>query len=525
MTIMLVLFLFNQTCADSSWYKYGATLENTHLQNMKGKMNTTPVIKWSYVTAGLIESSPAVFDVNDDDTMDIVIGSQDYNIYCINGINGTLNWSFPTSNDVWSSSPTAIDVDNDGIVEIIVGSEDFNVYCLNGITGTSKWQFTAKNKNISSPAIADIDTNGLMEIVFSANSATFGTDSDNVYCLNGLTGMQKWVYVTRNYPNADVWMSSPALADVDDDSIMEIFIGSKDSYLYCLDAITGTRKWEYKTGNQISASPSIADINDDDTLDVVIGSYDGKIYALNARTGVIEWSYPTGNLIWASSAIADVNTDGTLEVITGNREGGTTLYCINGLTGGLTWSYSMGAEVHRSVSVADVDRDDKPEILTSTFGLNYISALNGEDGSVLWTRMLASGTQDIHDIVAADIDKDGCIELLVGTADDFALFVIDDLLNATNCGSMAVQEDKIKYVPKNVELKIVKNKIRLTVNNTMQVNIKIYDLCGKLRQNIYDGTLSEGSYTFLCNVKEKGVYFVTAYSNNLKITKKLIILF
>ena len=512
MEFILALFIFNQSFADSSWPKYGATLENTRYQVMRGKMDNTPVIKWSYQTGGLVESSPAVFDVNKDDTMDVIVGSTDTKVYSFNGITGLVQWSYPTGGSIWCSSPAAIDVDGDGIIEVIIGSENQKINCINGSTGTLKWQFSTRNSYISSPAIADIDTNGIMEIIVESNCAPLGTDTANVYCINGLTGLQKWVYKTRSYPSADVWISSPALADVDGDSIMEVFIGSKDSYVYCLNGMTGAQKWEYKTTGAISASPSVADIDNNDTLEVVIGNYSGRIYSLNARTGALKWSYNAVNLVWASTAVADLEGDGITEVLTGSRSGGSTLYCLNGTTGGLKWGHSMGVDVHRSISVADIDGDKKLEVIPSTYAVNAVSALNGEDGSVLWSKALISGTMDIHDVSIADIDGDGCVELLVGTAEK-VLYALDDSLNSSNCGCMGLEEKWSEATSRlggdqisNMEIR--KNKICLFASNSINAELTIYDLCGRIKEVVYTGTLSKGDYTFTPNIKTNGIYFV-----------------
>ncbi|MDD2891144.1 MAG: T9SS type A sorting domain-containing protein, partial [bacterium] len=187
---------------------------------------------------------------------------------------------------------------------------------------------------------------------------------------------------------------------------------------------------------------------------------------------------------------------------------------------------SMGVEIHRSISVADIDGDKKLEVIPSTYAVNAVSALNGEDGSVLWSKALISGTMDIHDVSIADIDGDGCVELLVGTAEK-VLYALDDSLNSANCGCMEVEEPSIlDRGLRNAELKIIKDKIYLSVPNNYYTNIllTIYDLSGRLQNTLYQGTLSKGNYTFTPNIHKSGIYFVRLNTGNFKETKKFILI-
>lgn len=516
MLILIALFTINPSYATGTWPKYGATFENTHLQYMKGAIATTPIVKWSYKTGSAVESYGAIVDDMDNDgNMEVVIGSDDDKIYSFNGINGAVEWSYATGGDVWSSAATA-DADGDGNVEIVFGSCDGKVYSLKGANGTLEWSYVTGNPVWSSPVIADIDKDGNMEIVI-------GSKDNKVYSLNGIIGTVKWSYTTGSWV-----VSSPAIADMDGDAIVEIVVGSVDTKIYCLDGIAGGVEWSYKTGGAIYSSPAIVDADGDGTMEVVIGSRDFKVYTLDGPTGTLEWSYNVGTDIWSSPATDDMDKDGIVEILIGSW--GNKIYSLNGKTGAVNWSYNAGGPVHRGISAADLDVDYTLEVLIPDFLNNILICVNGENGGFLWTKTLAS---DAHDAIPADIDNDGCVEIVVGTAVDQTVWALDDATNISGCGNISGIEENSEssaglpqadHLPQDVDFKIIENKICLCTPNTINADIKLYDLCGRLKQLIYSGSLSKGTYTFTPNIKSSGIYFATLSIGQTKTTKKLILM-
>jgi outer membrane protein assembly factor BamB len=99
----------------------------------------------------------------------VYVGSNDGNVYALNGATGTQLWSFTTGGTVGSSPAVA-----NGVV--YVGSSDGNVYALNAATGTRLWSFATGGSVGSSPAVA----NGVVYV---------GSSDGNLYAFD-LTGGQ-----------------------------------------------------------------------------------------------------------------------------------------------------------------------------------------------------------------------------------------------------------------------------------------------------------------------------------------------
>ncbi len=507
LNICLTSVLLSQVYGN--WPMWGATPKHKSVQRMPGAI-TTPVIKWRFATGGGVEYQfSAVDDVDGDGQIEVVIGSLDRKVYCINGSTGAQEWAFTTGGEVWSS-PAIADVDGDGYKEVVVGSYDDKVYCLRGSDGAKKWEFTTGGNVQSSPAVADVDGDGQIEVVV-------GSWNSRVYCLHGSDGGQKWLFSAGNRV-----ISSPALDDVDGDGQIEVVIGSSDGRVYCLRGSDGVKKWEFLTGGIVQSSPAISDVDGDGNLDVVIGSWDKKVYCLRGSDGVKKWEFATGDSVWSSAAISDVDGDGHREVLIGSND--RMVYCLRGSDGTPKWSSGpFQSAVHLPGSLADIDGDGRFELLVSQYSLTIPPAvdtlycLNAENGSVAWKIGLA---YDVHTPVAADIDGDGCIEVITGTAQDdaqgYRFFAIDDPANTMGCGDL-YDDIEEGYGPGSLDFRPQGKGLYLSMPREAQVSLNLYDASGKLVQRLYDGVLAQGGHSFIPNTGTKGVYLaVLRYQGGMK---------
>ncbi len=332
--------------------------------------------EWSFTAADLVAASPAVGDVDGDDSAEVIVGSDNGlagKVYCLRGKDGTEKWSLNAPSIV-RTSPTIADPDKDGQPEILVGWQG-SLRSLNGAGGT-EWNFNMGNDlTMSSPAVADMDGDGQVEVVFG--SMSYASANGKVYCLSGADGTQKWAYPV----GGDIW-SSPAVADLDGDGHMEVVIGCDDSTVYCIDGLSGTKDWSFKTGNAwVWSSPAIGDCDRDGQKEVVIGGYDRKVYCLDGATGNKEWEFLTAAPVHNPVSLADVDGDDWLEVPIPNYSPSDTLYCLNAEDGSLLWKKALAVHVEAPF-VGDVDGDGCSEIVVGTCGSNGIWVLDDPGGAV-----------------------------------------------------------------------------------------------------------------------------------------------
>jgi len=282
---------------------------------------------WSFATGGKTDSSPAVIDGR------VYVGSGDGYVYCLDASGGTQVWNHSVGASV--DSPVNF-VDG----RVYVESQTGDVYCLDAANGERMWSFsTGANAYGLSPAISEgyvfaTNRNG---DVFCLNAASgvrvwnvtvgdavgspvaadgfvyFGSGDGNAYCLNASSGNKIWNYTTW-YNSAGPshgyhWgnsVSDPAVA------YGRVYVGSMDFDIFCLDALTGGKIWNFSTGAGVHAPLTVVGGC------VFAGSYDGNVYCLNASSGVEIWRSAAGVFSPVSaggSAGSPVVADGVVYVV------------------------------------------------------------------------------------------------------------------------------------------------------------------------------------------------------------------
>ncbi len=252
--------------------------------SLKGDSNATPVISNNTVFVGNnesfkaidIESQEILWKYNtseeaiegaayvDNDT--VYVGCDDGNVYGFNIAEGNKTFEADLGDDEIVSSPIVV---ND---TLYVASTNGNVYSINTNNTTINWQYATGDEIHSSPAYSD-------------GKIIIGSNDDSVYALNESTGDVCWDYDLNNKVEG-----SAAI----DEHNNNVYIGSDEGNLTCLDLRDGTFKWSYATGGPIQSTPAIKD-------DVVaFGSNDGNGYVLNKYTGEKEFSYNPGAVLFNS---------------------------------------------------------------------------------------------------------------------------------------------------------------------------------------------------------------------------------
>ncbi|MFC2174188.1 PKD domain-containing protein, partial [Acidobacteriota bacterium] len=135
----------------------------------------------SFRTGGEVRSSAAIGDVDQDGDLEVIVGSRDFYLYSLDYDVGTRTVSLNWAQDMRAaiiSSPSLADRTGTGALAIYVGTEGGNLAALNGTDGSLIDQRNLSKNLTTSPTVADIDSDGKLEIIIS------GLDFyDTLYCI------------------------------------------------------------------------------------------------------------------------------------------------------------------------------------------------------------------------------------------------------------------------------------------------------------------------------------------------------
>jgi hypothetical protein len=297
---------------------------------------------WEYETERTIDASAAVGDITQDGNLDIVVGSYDGNLYALTK-EGELIWKFDAGESIVSTA-VIIDIDDDKRNEIIVGDGNGIMYAITtnnvfeniGLINRTKyipevvWQFETSIPNnvgfIGSPVIYDIDNDGKQELIFCS-------EDGSLFCLD-LSGNVLWQYKTDG-PT----YNTPAIADINNNGIIDIVFNSGNKII-AID-INRNLLWQHEFSMRISPDPILFDINGDGYLE--IATIDQEMVTLTEGVHAECWINNTnildynGNIIHKLKfhkemynfpygiSVVDFDDDGKLEILTGCRY--ECLYC------------------------------------------------------------------------------------------------------------------------------------------------------------------------------------------------------
>ena len=282
-------------------------------------------LRWQFRDALILErrpfaSSPAVAGSR------VVIGSDNFKLYCIDLGTGKQLWSFEARWPIFSSP-----VIWNGRVYVGEGlheQSDSKFYCLDLATGKVIWEIQTQSHTESTPTVTD-------------GRVYFGAGSEGIYCADALTGEVLWKHGNpRAGPLGNPHVDGCPLVVGD-----RVYFGSGYGFegLLCLDARDGRFLWKRKMPAPVWGAPSFVDgklyisIGNGNFMESAENPY-GEVRCLDAEDGHDIWRFAAPR----DGVITSVAVSGNTAVF-GSRDG--TLYAVDAKTGQGLWQVTVDSPV------------------------------------------------------------------------------------------------------------------------------------------------------------------------------------
>lgn len=323
-------------------------------------------------------------------------------------------WNYPLQDMSFGNSALA-DIDLDGKLEIVFSTyrNDSCVYALNAEDGSLCWKVNTGGCNDAAPLIFDVDGDDTLEVILASSCVP------KTFCFNGPDGELEWEINTRGSD------SPPSIADLDGDGSLEILHGEFGGYVICIHGEDGTLNWELEVdvSSWVQTAPAILDLNNDQQLDFVVGTWnfngDSRIYAFTGDSAQLIWSCDSiADYVYHGVSFADIDDDGNIELLVGDYSG--VVYCLNAESGSVAWTYQHPAAIPQYVgaptTLADFNHDGHYEILV-VFG-NTLALLSNQ-GILLWDYVLAGYANSFRGGVSSDVNQDDTLDVVFGTSSGY----------------------------------------------------------------------------------------------------------
>ena len=367
-----------------------------------------PEVEWSFTDQGEPYSyvTPLVANLTDDDgngeidlcdIPDVIAvfgvnpsspGSVGH-VYVLDGETGTVHYVTEDAVD-GTFTPAIGDIDNDGIAEIVTATPGGSMIAFEH-DGTKKWEkpatwqigqiFNQDLRYSCAASLADLDADGDVEIMIS--NRVFDHEGAQLAVLPGLV-----------YP-----LSTTTAADLDGDGDLEVILGATafhhDGSLY------------YSVNQVGPGHPAVADLDGDDEPEVIVTTdqgisvleHDGAIKQLNVQ--------PNQEFSWKGpAAVHDIDADGQPEILV------SSINRFEAVEAGLALIWSADAldgSGYAAGTAFDFLGDGTADAMYADESTLYVF---DSAGAIQLQQPRFSVTQVEYPVVA-DIDNDGSAEILI----------------------------------------------------------------------------------------------------------------
>lgn len=260
---------------------------------------------FSYTAPNSFLFTPVLADVDGNGNLETIAGALDGKIYVVKN-DGTLLSGFPVDlGSTFQSELAAADLNNDDSFEIIAGTVAGNIYAIqNGGSILSGYPVSVGSPITGAPTVMEN-----FRIAFGTNSRLHLVNS------NGTVVFSKGISASM--------AGSPALADLDRNGSIDLIFVSLSGMLYAVDQSGADLPgFPVSVGVNFNCPPLVADLDADNQYEVLLHSYVNSVYIYNHDGSSVE-GYPfiTSYNGATPASLVDFDDNGYFKLVSGYSTG------------------------------------------------------------------------------------------------------------------------------------------------------------------------------------------------------------
>jgi hypothetical protein len=379
--------------------------------------------------------------------------------------------------------------------------------------------------NYGSPAIGNLDGDPQPEVVVTINFSD--DDSGGVYAINtDGSYVPGWPVFTGSGGATSQVSSAPAIADLDQNGDMEVVISAEREggriYVYNHDGTIFPNfpvEAAAVTSTDRLPSPTLGDIDRDGSLDIIFPATDGQLWVWD-RFGSALPGFPVqfndilSQNTQCSAVTGNVDADDDVEILFGDEDGKVHAYNHDG-TVVAGFPIQTNGEIRGTPAIWDVDQDNLVEVVAVSFDTNvYVWDLPFDfrpDRSP-WPMFG-------HDTRNTNLFSSGIMQ--IGIADPGP---------ATSPVAFRAALHPAVPNPFNPRTQLTFD-VPGEANGARQVELAIYDVSGRQVRSLVNGAVETGRHTVTWDGRAdpggaapSGVYFAQLRVGDSVATQKLVML-
>lgn len=372
---------------------------------------------WTSESTGGGASGATIADINGDGRLEIIFGSADGYVYCLDDQGRTL-WKTQASLSTTQSiqfTPQVADIDHSGRDSIIAVTNDPGVVRLNS-TGAIVWRYNSTSVLYSGGTLVDVNGDGVLDVLTGGNMR-------QVIALDGRTGAL--LPVSYAVGGAGYW---PTIVDLDGSGSPEIVFDGYDKNVHAY-SLGGTELWAVQpTGASVFENAvGVGDPYGNGALQVMSGDFanNGMAFSIYTSNRTVAWSTIAGYGFVCGLALGDLNRDGRLETVMGAVGGSMFAFAPNGQS---FWTapYVASTSPPGSPALVDVTGSGYPNVV---YVDGTVLSVLDHNGALVHDWTITANNQNIRgdqftmvNPAIADLTGDGTLEIVVPTGNGMQAF-------------------------------------------------------------------------------------------------------